>query len=164
MLDFRKILSDTRFPEVMRKAMAVLTEKYHYPVDIEFTANFQPDGSFKFNLLQCRPLQTRGLGKTVELPKVIDRSEGGKIFPSDFPGGAAAICGSSFCCLFFTCVYKRFYICYNKTTGQKPRPLSFRRIMVSCPAKYGKMSGENKWIINIQYFLWTMRKRSSRSL
>lgn len=71
-LNFRKILADTKFPEVMRKTMAVLTEKYHYPVDIEFTANFKADGSFKFNLLQCRPLQTRGLGKTVDLPEVID--------------------------------------------------------------------------------------------
>lgn len=86
-LDFRKILSDTRFPEVMRKAMAVLTEKYHYPVDIEFTANFQPDGSFKFNLLQCRPLQTRGLGKTVELPKVIDREHCLFFSKGNFMGG-----------------------------------------------------------------------------
>lgn len=71
-LDFRKLLAETRFPEVMKRVMAVLSEKYRYPVDIEFTANFQADGSFKFNLLQCRPLQTRGLGKTVELPQVID--------------------------------------------------------------------------------------------
>lgn len=71
-LNFKKMLSGTRFPEVMKKVMAVLSEKYHYPVDIEYTVNFQADGSFKFNLLQCRPLQTRGLGKMVEIPKVID--------------------------------------------------------------------------------------------
>ena len=71
-LNFRRMLSGTRFPEVMQKAMSVLSEKYRYPVDIEFTANFQRDGSFKFNLLQCRPLQTRGLGKTVALPETVD--------------------------------------------------------------------------------------------
>lgn len=73
-VNFRKMLADTRFPEVMRRTMQVLSEKYHYPVDIEYTANFQADGSFKFNLLQCRPLQTQGLGKTVDLPEVIDRN------------------------------------------------------------------------------------------
>lgn len=71
-LNFRRMLSGTRFPEVMQKAMSVLSEKYRYPVDIEFTANFQRDGSFKFNLLQCRPLQTRGLGKTVALLETVD--------------------------------------------------------------------------------------------
>lgn len=86
-LDFRKILSDTRFPEVMKRVMSVLSEKYHYPVDIEFTANFQPDGSFKFNLLQCRPLQTRGLGKTVELPEKIDRENCLFYSKGNFMGG-----------------------------------------------------------------------------
>lgn len=86
-VNFRKMLKDTRFPEVMKKTMEVLSEKYHYPVDIEYTANFQKDGSFKFNLLQCRPLQTRGLGKTVELPQVIDREHCLFCSKGNFMGG-----------------------------------------------------------------------------
>ena len=45
------------------------------PVDIEFTANFTPSGDFKINLLQCRPLQTRGLGSAVVLPDIKDASD-----------------------------------------------------------------------------------------
>ena len=86
-VNFRKMMSDTRFPEVMKKTMQVLSEKYHYPVDIEYTANFQADGSFKFNLLQCRPLQTRGLGKTVELPEVIDKEKCFFYSKGNFMGG-----------------------------------------------------------------------------
>jgi hypothetical protein len=48
---------------------------YDYPVDIEFTANFTPSGEFKINLLQCRPLQTRGLGSAVAMPEISDVSE-----------------------------------------------------------------------------------------
>lgn len=68
-LDFKKLLSETEFPELVRTVLSKLEVAYHYPVDIEFTANFSKDGFFKFNLLQCRPLQTKGLGKAVELPQ-----------------------------------------------------------------------------------------------
>jgi hypothetical protein len=37
-------------------------------VDIEFTVNFDPNGEFRFNLLQCRPLQTKGLGRSIKIP------------------------------------------------------------------------------------------------
>ncbi len=71
-LDFKKLLSSTEFPAVMKEILSMLSRVYDYPVDIEFTANFTKSGSFKINLLQCRPLQTRGLGKTVEMPKLHD--------------------------------------------------------------------------------------------
>lgn len=69
-VNFKKMLSDTRFPEIMKKTLKLLSEEYDYPVDIEFTVNFQNEKEFFFNLVQCRPLQTRGLGKTVEIPKL----------------------------------------------------------------------------------------------
>ena len=69
-VNFRKMLSDTCFPEIMKKTLKLLSEEYDYPVDIEFTVNFQNEKDFFFNLVQCRPLQTRGLGKTVEIPKL----------------------------------------------------------------------------------------------
>lgn len=73
--DFKKMLSETGFPTVMKEMLALLSKAYDYPVDIEFTVNFTQDNRFKINLLQCRPLQTRGLGKPVALPEITDREK-----------------------------------------------------------------------------------------
>lgn len=86
-LNFKKLLSETKFPEVMKKLLAVLSDKYNYPVDIEFTANFTPEGNFKFNLLQCRPLQTKGIGKAVKMPENINRSTCFFYTQGNFMGG-----------------------------------------------------------------------------
>ncbi len=71
-LDFREMFTSTAFPSFMRETLALLSKVYEYPVDIEFTVNFAKDRSFKVNLLQCRPLQTRGLGKPVRMPQITD--------------------------------------------------------------------------------------------
>lgn len=68
LLDFKKLFTDTKFTSVMREMLALLSKAYDYPVDIEFTANLSKDSLFKINLLQCRPLQTKGLGNTVKIP------------------------------------------------------------------------------------------------
>ncbi|WP_461245975.1 PEP/pyruvate-binding domain-containing protein [Treponema sp. R6D11] len=84
--DFKKLLNETGFPEFVRTTLSTLSTAYNYPVDIEFTANFTPDGEFRFNLLQCRPLQTKGIGRVMEAPQ--PRQE--QIFFSstgDFMGG-----------------------------------------------------------------------------
>ena len=73
-LNFERLLRSTKFPEAMKKILKVVSSKYNYPVDIEYTANFDRQGNFKINIVQCRPLQTRGLGKTVELPKLEDKN------------------------------------------------------------------------------------------
>ncbi len=52
----------------MKEMLSELSDKYDYPVDIEFTANFSKDENFKVNLVQCRPLQTRGFGNTIKVP------------------------------------------------------------------------------------------------
>lgn len=74
-LDFRRLLTETEFPGVMRDLLGVLSQAYNYPVDVEYTVNFSSNGKFRINLLQCRPLQTRGLGKAVELPVPRDASD-----------------------------------------------------------------------------------------
>lgn len=66
--DFKKLLSKTPFPSVMRQILSVLQTAYDYPVDVEFTANFTKSGALRVNVLQCRPLQTKGLGKAQEAP------------------------------------------------------------------------------------------------
>ncbi|HHV11314.1 MAG TPA: pyruvate kinase [Clostridiales bacterium] len=86
-LDFRKLLKDTPFPALMKEMLAILEKAYDYPVDIEYTGNFNKGYNFKINLLQCRPLQTKGLGKTVALPKVIDESECLIYTKGNFMGG-----------------------------------------------------------------------------
>jgi hypothetical protein len=73
--DFKKLLTETRFSQVMKDILALLSKVYDYPVDIEFTANFTNKGDFKMNLLQCRPLQTRGLGRSVKMPKIADNKD-----------------------------------------------------------------------------------------
>jgi hypothetical protein len=67
-LDFKKLLTASGFTEFIQTALTTLKTAYNYPVDIEFTLNFTPEGEFKFNLLQCRPLQTKGLGRVMEAP------------------------------------------------------------------------------------------------
>ncbi|MGL4912970.1 MAG: PEP/pyruvate-binding domain-containing protein [Romboutsia sp.] len=86
-LNFKGLLKNTKFPKVMKIVLSTLSKEYEYPVDIEFTANFNEGGNFRFNIVQCRPLQTRGLGKTVEVPKFLDKNS--CIFSSsgNFMGG-----------------------------------------------------------------------------
>jgi len=68
-LTFDGLLTDTGFVADMRDILRVLQEAYDYPVDIEFTVNFDPHGSYKINLLQCRPLQVQGT-EQVSVPVV----------------------------------------------------------------------------------------------
>lgn len=87
MLDFRKLLAATEFPAVMRDMLALLAQVYDYPVDLEFTANFSRDGRFKVNLLQCRPLQTKGLGQPVAMPELVPGQDCFMAGKGNFMGG-----------------------------------------------------------------------------
>ncbi|MCD7866721.1 MAG: PEP/pyruvate-binding domain-containing protein [Clostridiales bacterium] len=86
-VNFRRMLIRTDFPDIMRKTLKLLSDTYDYPVDIEFTVNFQNDRDFLFNLVQCRPLQTRGLGKTVEIPKLESKDDCLLYSEGNFMGG-----------------------------------------------------------------------------
>jgi len=61
---------------------------YDYPVDIEFTTNFLPDGSYRINLVQCRPFQVKGGGHIVAQPETVPggdlvlKTQGAVIGPS----------------------------------------------------------------------------------
>ncbi|WP_455382071.1 PEP/pyruvate-binding domain-containing protein [Salinispira pacifica] len=67
LLTFEGLFRDTSFVSDMRSMMRTLKEAYGTHVDIEFTANFSPDGSYLINLVQCRPLQVQ-LGSKVLAP------------------------------------------------------------------------------------------------
>lgn len=68
-LTFDRLLSDTSFVSDFRTILSTLQEAYQHPVDIEFTANFEKDGSYKINLLQCRPLHVQGAG-SIDFPSL----------------------------------------------------------------------------------------------
>lgn len=74
-LTFDKLFSEGTLTETLRKILKTLETNYDYPIDVEFTINFTGEGSYKINLLQCRPLQTIGLEKKVEIPENIKKSD-----------------------------------------------------------------------------------------
>ncbi len=67
-VDFRRLLSETDVPALLREALGALAAAYDHPVDVEFTVNVTASGQPRINLVQCRPLQTRGLGDAVAMP------------------------------------------------------------------------------------------------
>ncbi len=74
-LNFDELLSTTDFVKVMSRLLKKLEEIYRYPVDIEFTVNFNAEGKAKINLLQCRPFQTKGHYSRVEIPEKISKAK-----------------------------------------------------------------------------------------
>ena len=67
---FKKLLWQTDFASDMTRIMTVLAEKYDYPVDIEYACNFREGTDYRINLLQCRPLQTKGVGSAMREPEL----------------------------------------------------------------------------------------------
>jgi hypothetical protein len=88
-LTFEGLLSRTDFPAIMRQMLSVLRQAYNYPVDVEFTASVDDAGRIAVNLVQCRPLQTKGVhGRRVIIPT--DVPEGKTLWRShgSFMGGS----------------------------------------------------------------------------
>lgn len=73
-VSFPDLLKRTDFPKAMETILATISHTYAYPVDVEFTCNFNQQGHYRINLLQCRPLQTKGLGKSIPIPENTDPS------------------------------------------------------------------------------------------
>lgn len=74
-INFDALFSKTNFKEIIQKILKTLEANYGYPVDIEFTVNFDKNDKFKINILQCRTIQARGLGKRVEIPERIEKEK-----------------------------------------------------------------------------------------
>lgn len=91
LLDFKQLLTETEYPKMMREILAMLSKAYDYPVDIEYTANFNKNNEFKINLLQCRPLQTKGLGKTVKIPEIKNAKDCFFSCKGNFMGGSVRL-------------------------------------------------------------------------
>jgi pyruvate,water dikinase len=59
-ITFERLIKNTSFITTMQEILKTLQKAYDYPVDIEFTVNFDEDDQYKINLVQCRPLQVQG--------------------------------------------------------------------------------------------------------
>jgi len=57
LLTFEKLFADTALLSDMRAMLETLRQAYDHHVDIEFAVNISRNGTYKINLLQCRPLQ-----------------------------------------------------------------------------------------------------------
>ncbi|MEI8122560.1 MAG: PEP/pyruvate-binding domain-containing protein [bacterium] len=66
-LTFDRLIQETGFVDDMRLLLRQLQEAYNYPVDMEFTANFSSDGSYRINVVQCRPFQVRIAGDATDI-------------------------------------------------------------------------------------------------
>lgn len=86
-LTFDPLLRETPLVTDLRDMLATLHIAYRYPVEIEFALNVLPEGGYRINLLQCRPLQMRSadadgsLTPREDLPTPI-RAQGAVIGPS----------------------------------------------------------------------------------
>ncbi|MBN1129414.1 MAG: hypothetical protein JXA71_10530, partial [Chitinispirillaceae bacterium] len=70
-INFEYIFSQTPFIKDIREILAILKKAYGCHVDIEFTANFLPGGTYRINLLQCRPHQgKKGKVKIGAVPRL----------------------------------------------------------------------------------------------
>lgn len=68
LITFDRLLGETTLAATFRQLLRTLERTYDYPVDIEFTGTYDSNGRLYLNLIQCRPLQTRGVqAKRVEI-------------------------------------------------------------------------------------------------
>lgn len=71
LLTFDQFFVEGKFHDLMKKMLKTLEKAYDYPVDIEFTVNFTDDLVPKVNVVQCRPLQTKGDEQKVVIPRKV---------------------------------------------------------------------------------------------
>jgi hypothetical protein len=88
LLTFEKLLTETSFIQIMQQILRTLESHYECPVDIEYTVNFTQGQKPFVNLLQCRPLQTKGEQAHVEMPSVPDPAKILFQCDGDFMGGS----------------------------------------------------------------------------
>lgn len=73
-LSFEGILARTDFTKTARKMLHTLEEAYGSPVDVEFAVSFNEEGRYRIHLLQCRPMQVKGVDHA-EIPPLQAKDE-----------------------------------------------------------------------------------------
>jgi hypothetical protein len=89
-ISFEKLLAETDFASTMKKVLKTVEKAYGNPVDMEYTVNFFKNNTFRINIVQCRPLQSKSLGghnlntdfikKLTPILKIEGNFMGGSIF------------------------------------------------------------------------------------
>jgi hypothetical protein len=87
-LTFDNLLARTSLTGVMHRMLKKLEEIYDYPVETEFTVNFTQANAYKINLLQCRPVQTKGQAQRVKMPTDIRHDSIFISLEGNFMGGS----------------------------------------------------------------------------
>ncbi|OQB13742.1 MAG: phosphoenolpyruvate synthase [Firmicutes bacterium ADurb.Bin193] len=82
------LVKKSDFITMMKDILKVLEKQYGVPVDIEYTVNFNQDGNFVVNLLQCRPLSLWKASESVVLPALKEADTLFKV-KSSFMGNTA---------------------------------------------------------------------------
>ncbi|MDI6402486.1 PEP/pyruvate-binding domain-containing protein [Balneolaceae bacterium ANBcel3] len=139
-LDFQSLLKKTDFAVKMKDILSVISSVYEYPVDIEFTANFREDSRFYINLVQCRPLQTRGLGRSVGFPENVESEACFFASKGHFMGGNVKL-GLEYAVY----VHPKRYLEKNeqekysvaRAIGKINRALKDKRVLLAGPGRWG---------------------------
>jgi hypothetical protein len=87
-LTFDNLLTRSSLTGVMHRMLKKLEEIYDYPVETEFTVNFTQSNTYKINLLQCRPVQTKGQVQRVKIPTDIEQDSIFVMLEGHFMGGS----------------------------------------------------------------------------
>jgi hypothetical protein len=87
-LTFDNLLTRSSLTGVMHRMLKKLEEIYDYPVETEFTVNFTQSNTYKINLLQCRPVQTKGQVQRVKIPTDIEQDSIFVLLEGHFMGGS----------------------------------------------------------------------------
>jgi hypothetical protein len=90
LLTFDTLLSEGPFTAMMQRMLKTIEGVYRYPVDIEFTVNFDAAGTPVLNVVQCRPLQTKGEAQKIEIPTGIEEDRVFFATEGHFMGGSIA--------------------------------------------------------------------------
>jgi len=89
-LTFDDLMTKTDFPALMGRMLKRIESVYRYPVDIEFTVNFDQQGRPQINLLQCRPFQSRDIQVRMDLPEEADDEDILLRMEGNFMGGSVS--------------------------------------------------------------------------
>jgi pyruvate,water dikinase len=66
------VVKNSDFITMMQNILKTFEKHYEAPVDIEYTVNFNQNGEFVVNLLQCRPLSVWKAAAAITLPELRD--------------------------------------------------------------------------------------------
>ncbi len=120
--------------------MSTISAVYEYPVDIEFAANFVRQKGYKINLLQCRPLQTKGLGRPVAIPEPADDSDCFFRQKGHFMGGNISL-PIDYVVLVNTAAYQKLpeqeKYTVARSIGKLNTALKGRNVMLIGPGRWG---------------------------